>query len=171
MKVQHTRVRLAFLYLLLLSFSCRENKSSADPRLPDNPSAIDDGEQPAQDPLLDASVLSQNGVFRAQIDWSPALEAGTLANSATLRVLDAQGQKTAASLKSFKLFMPAMGHGSIKTDKLTFQPSADDPGLWTITNIYFSMGGAAGEWVVDLEVELNGQLDKVRLSVDHEVSQ
>ncbi len=117
------------------------------------------------------SVLSPNGVFLANVSWSANLVAGSLENQATVKFFEPHLHKAPAILKSFKLFMPAMGHGSIKTDQMVFTQDPADPSTWTVSKIYFSMPGGSGEWVVDIEAELAGKTDKVRISIPAEVKE
>jgi hypothetical protein len=116
-----------------------------------------------------SAVLSERGVFLVSIEWSEGLEAGTLANQATLTLWDPTLHKVSGTLKSFKLYMPSMGHGSIKTGEMKFVQDLTDPAVWSVSNIYFSMGGGTGSWVVDLEAEVGGQSDKVRVVIPYEV--
>lgn len=117
------------------------------------------------------AVFSENRVFLASVIWSDNLRAGTLENSAQITFWEPQLHKTAAVLKSFKLFMPAMGHGSIKTDQLVLTQDPANPAVWQASRIYFSMPGGPGEWVVDIEAEVGGRRDKVRVTIPQAVNE
>jgi hypothetical protein len=114
-------------------------------------------------------TFSETKVFQVRIDWSSPLVAGELNNSARLKFLQKHGEAMPLSLNSFKLFMPAMGHGSIKTDKLILTQDLEDTSSWKVQQIYFSMPGGAGDWVVDLAVSACGISDKFRVVIPGEV--
>lgn len=114
---------------------------------------------------------SPNRLFLASVNWSTPLVAGSLNNTAEVSFWGPDLHKKAAVIKSFKLFMPAMGHGSIKTDQMQFSQDPANAALWKVSKIYFSMPGGPGEWVVDIEAEVGGQTDKVRIAIPHEVGE
>lgn len=116
---------------------------------------------------------SEQAIFKVAVSWTQPLTAGSLNNKATLSFRDAQDQPLPVVLSGFKLFMPAMGHGTIKADQLVMTPNADDSSRWTVDQIYFSMGGAKGEWVVDVTAQpIDGRgSDKVRVAIDQEVGE
>ena len=118
-----------------------------------------------------APVASENGSFWVSVNWSADLTAGSLANSAVVKFTDAQQAPLAAELSSFKLFMPSMGHGSIKTKEMILSKDSAQAGTWNVKNIYFSMGGGVDEWVVDITASVNGVADKVRVTIPYEVGE
>jgi hypothetical protein len=84
---------------------------------------------------------------------------------------DASGESIAAELGGFKLFMPSMGHGSIKTKDMILAKDPDQQGTWNVSNIYFSMGGSVNEWVVDITATVAGVSDTVRVAIPYEVGE
>ncbi len=114
---------------------------------------------------------SENGTFWVSVSWSENLTAGTLANSALVKFTDTNKAPLAAELSSFKLFMPSMGHGSIKTKEMVLAKDPLQANTWSVSNIYFSMGGASDEWVVDITATVNGVSDKVRVVIPYEVGE
>lgn len=112
---------------------------------------------------------SEGGKFKVKVDWPNPLIAGDLNNKATVTFLNHHGEAFALNLVSFKLFMPSMGHGTIKSDKLVFTQNQSEKNIWDVDQIYFSMGGMADEWVVDVEAGACGITDKARVSIPVEV--
>ncbi|MCX6127933.1 MAG: hypothetical protein NTX25_02575 [Proteobacteria bacterium] len=117
----------------------------------------------------DGYTASNQNRFHVKVDWSSPLLAGELNNSATVTFLSPHGEALPLTLKSFKLFMPSMGHGSIKTDKLILTQNPNEMNVWSVGQIYFSMGGAAGDWVVDIEGSACGLSDKARVLIQQSV--
>lgn len=118
---------------------------------------------------IEGYTASAAGKFNVKVDWSSPLVAGELTNKATVTFLSHHGEPFALNLLSFKLFMPAMGHGTIKADKLVFTQNATEKNIWSVDQIYFSMGGGANEWVVDVEAGACGITDKARVVIPVEV--
>ncbi len=114
-------------------------------------------------------VAAPSGAFKVSLAWSTDLASGTLANSAEVRFSDANDQALAAQLEGFALFMPAMGHGTIKASELRFTQDPKDLAHWSVSQIWFSMGGSANEWVVDVTASAQGQSEKVRVPIPYEV--
>ncbi len=114
-------------------------------------------------------TAAANNKFHVKVDWSENLLAGELTNSAKVTFQSPHGEPMGLTLKSFKLFMPSMGHGTIKADKLIFARDPVETHVWSVSQIYFSMGGAAGEWVVDVEGSACGLTDKARVTIQQEV--
>ncbi|WP_141734383.1 hypothetical protein [Oligoflexus tunisiensis] len=148
--------------LILAALSCGKN---SDNNKDENTTAPLPG---ADQTSLEGYSLSPNRAFAAKIVWNNAPVAGSFDNSAEVYFLDPKGEPVSTSqLTRFHLYMASMGHPSIKENEMTF--TQVDPGHWTVGRIYFSMGGSSGSWVVDLEAEVNGQADQVRVSIDHAV--
>lgn len=148
--------------ILLTAISCGSghdnDKKSENPPL-----------APAADQTpLSGFRLSDQEIFAAKIVWNNPPVSQSFENSAEVYLLDKSGQPlTSSRLTRFHLYMTSMGHPSIKEKEMQF--TQVDPGHWTVSRIFFSMGGSAGSWVVDLEAEANGQADHIRVSIDHEV--
>lgn len=121
---------------------------------------------PAPSSELKRSML---GRFQVAVEWSKVLTAAELNNEARLRFFDSMLKPIPLQLKSFKLFMPSMNHGSIKLDKLIFTQNPEALNEWQVAQIYFSMGGNVGEWVVDIEAGLCGETDRIRVSIEQAV--
>ncbi|HYX36222.1 MAG TPA: hypothetical protein VE954_24225 [Oligoflexus sp.] len=118
---------------------------------------------------LEGFSASEQQKFHVKFDWSSPLVSGTKGNSATVTFKDHHAHAVALKISSFKLFMPAMGHGSSQGDQMVMTQDATNTNVWTVDQIYFSMGGAAGEWVVDIEAGACGVTDKVRMAIPVEV--
>ncbi len=118
---------------------------------------------------LTAYTKSAQGLFHVKIDWSSPLTSSSATNVATLNFVDEHAHELPVKLVSFKLFMPAMGHGTTKADQMVMTQDAIQPNIWTVDKVNFSMGGAAGEWVVDVEGSRCGQTDKARVIIPVEV--
>lgn len=118
---------------------------------------------------LTGYTKSAEGLFLVKIDWSSPLTSASLSNRATLTFVDEHAHSLAVKLTGFKLFMPAMGHGTTKADQMVMTPDAVHDNIWNVENINFSMGGAAGEWVVDVEGSRCGSSDKARVVIPVEV--
>ncbi|MDQ3231839.1 MAG: hypothetical protein M3Q07_08470 [Pseudobdellovibrionaceae bacterium] len=146
-----------FIFTLV---SCGDaDKNTADP-----PARPTGPEQEAQAPF----ALSTNQTFAVKIVWNHPPRSQSLDNSAEVYFVDKNSQNLVDTrLLRFHLYMASMGHPSIKEEDMVFNQVA--PGHWTVSRIFFSMGGSAGSWVVDLEAEVEGQPDKVRVSIPHEV--
>jgi hypothetical protein len=114
-------------------------------------------------------TASEGSKFQVKVEWSSPLVSGELNNSAKVTFLSHHGEPLALTLASFKLFMPAMGHGTIKADKLVFKQDTSSKNVWDVSQIYFSMGGGANEWVVDVEGSACGVSDKARVLIPAEV--
>jgi hypothetical protein len=113
-------------------------------------------------------LLSDQEVFAVKIVWNNPPVSQSFDNSAEVYFQDKSGQPLSGSrLTRFHLYMASMGHPSIKESEMVFQEI--EPGHWNVSRIFFSMGGSPGSWIVDLEAEANGQLDHIRVSIDHEV--
>lgn len=167
-------MKIAFYSLfisLLISSACtardKDNAPAPNDSADTPPAAgqVTDDSQAGAMPV--GKTPSENGLFMVAVRWSPNLEAGTLENTAKVYFNSADGQPLAATLKKFSLFMVSMGHGSIKEKEMSF--TALEASQWQVDRIYFSMPGPFASWAVDIEAEVNGQLDKARVSIDHEV--
>lgn len=113
--------------------------------------------------------MSAEGKFHVKVEWSSPLTASTLDNKATVSFVNEHAEPLPMKLTSFKLFMPAMGHGSGKVDQMVLTQDAEHSHIWSVERIYFSMGGAAGDWVVDIEGSACGAGDKARVVIPVEV--
>jgi hypothetical protein len=112
---------------------------------------------------------STDGKFHVKVEWSSPLKAASLDNKATVSFVNEHAEALPLTLQSFKLFMPAMGHGSSKSEQIVLTQHAEHAHMWSVEQIYFSMGGAAGDWVVDIEAGGCGALDKARVLIPVEV--
>lgn len=112
---------------------------------------------------------SATGKFHVKIEWSSPLKAASLDNKATVSFVNEHAEPLPLKLTGFKLFMPAMGHGSSKGDQMVLTQDAVETHKWTVEKINFSMGGGAGEWVVDVEAGGCGVSDKARVTIPVEV--
>jgi hypothetical protein len=118
---------------------------------------------------MSAFTKADGGQFHVKIEWSSPLKASSLENKATLTFVNDHAHALPIKLTSFKLFMPAMGHGSSRADQMVMTQNAEAANIWSVDQIYFSMGGGAGEWVVDLEAGGCGVSDKARVVIPVEV--
>jgi len=165
-------------FSMILTLAACDNKSSdnkAEGQTQDAAPVIDD---PALcQALADAHeheapegyTASPKHTFYVKLDWSSPLLAGELNNSASVTFISGHGDPLPMNLKSFKLFMPSMGHGTIKADKLVFTQNATAKNIWNVGQVYFSMGGGPGEWVVDVEATACGYTDTARVVIAQEV--
>src|SRR5688572_29993550 len=122
---------------LILALSACSKKSSSDHDNTDHADAVASGDDAAACAEMSGTMGlhgdiegytdSEGGKFHVKVDWSSPLVSGELTNSAKVTFLNHQGAPIALTLSSFKLFMPAMGHGTIKTDKLVFARETDNP--------------------------------------------
>lgn len=166
-------IRIGSLCLMLsLSqlISCGESRKSSDERPKDDAQSAANHQNgtEALDTHSSEGTPSEKGLFLVKVDWqNDVLTAGTFDNSALVHFNNAAGEHVGATLKSFKLFMVSMGHGSIKENEMIF--SQMDEAHWKVDSIYFSMGGPASSWAVDVEAEVNGQTDKARVIIGQEV--
>lgn len=148
--------------LIFAASACGKNSQNNEDSPSPSPLPVAD-----QNPM-DGYVLSPNQTFSVKVVWNNPPISQTFDNSAEVYFLDKNGQvATASKLTRFHLYMATMGHPSIKEKEMVL--TQVDPAHWNISRIFFSMGGSKGSWVVDLEAEVNGQADKVRVSIDHEV--
>lgn len=155
--------------ILLLSLpACASDNASND--ADDNP-ALQQDYQAVSDEKSQSTedkTPSENNLFLADVVWeNESLYAGSLENSAVVHITNISGEYIQADLKSVKLFMVSMGHGSIKEDEMVLSELSD--GRWKVENIYFSMGGPANSWAVDIEADFDGQTDKARVLIKQEV--
>jgi hypothetical protein len=118
---------------------------------------------------LSGYTMSAQGHFHVKVAWSSPLQANSLENKATVSFVNEHAEALPLKLSSFKLFMPAMGHGSNKSDQMVLTQDPEQKHVWTVEQIHFSMGGGAGEWVVDIEGSGCGVSDKARVVIPLEV--
>lgn len=170
---------MIFATCLALTLSACGKKSSSKHAVNQADAAISEDEVAAACAVMSESMAlhgamegytaSESGKFHVKVDWSSPLVSGELSNTAKVTFLNHHGEPIALTLSSFKLFMPSMGHGSIKNDKLVLARDAAHINVWDVSQIYFSMGGAANEWVADVEGSVCGISDKARVSIPVEV--
>jgi len=124
-----------------------------------------------QESGVPSSALNRSklGRFHVSLEWSENLIAGELSNHARIQFLDLNHQPIPLTLISFELFMPSMNHGTIKLDKLIFTQNPDSRHAWKVDQIYFSMPGNSGEWVVDSKAGICGASDTIRVPIEHAV--
>jgi len=180
MKISSMSVVALSLMLVLTACDKKSEKSSAEHSEhsdhADAAISADDAENCEAMPFkmglhgdLTGYTKSAQGLFHVKVEWSNPLTAGTLTNKATVTFVNDHAEPLPLKLSSFKLFMPAMGHGSGKTDQLIVTQDEANAHIWSLDQIYFSMGGAAGEWVVDIQGGACGASDKVRVVIPAEV--
>jgi hypothetical protein len=151
-----------FGILITTAISCGQNSDNDK-----------DNKEPVPAPAADQTpmagfLLSEQQHFAVKLVWNNPPISQSFDNSAELYFLDHNGQAvTESQVTRFHLYMASMGHPSIKEKEMVF--TQVDPGHWTISRIFFSMGGSAGSWVVDLDAVVNGKADHIRVSIDHEV--
>lgn len=146
--------------LIATAFSCGSGSQSSD----DTPGPVPSADQSPMSGFLP----SDQNLFAAKIVWNNPPVSQSFDNSAEVYLQTRDGKPlTSSRLLRFHLYMATMGHPSIKEKDMVFEQK--EPGHWTVSRIFFSMGGSAGSWVVDLDVEANGVTDHVRVSIDHEV--
>jgi hypothetical protein len=167
---------LFYASLCLVLFSCGKHSSNKDPDpatgvavtgAGDHTGHTDTGADAQDADSADGKIHSANNLYIVKIGWTHDPVAGTLDNSAIVHFDDLNGQHVAAVLKSFHLYHQTMGPGSIKDDAMTFTQLNE--AHWQVDNVYFSMPGSAGSWVVNIEAEVNGQVDKAQVPVAMEV--
>ena len=151
----------AVIFASFFLFACGSSSSSDKSETPQT----ENSQNESGLPLL--GTASEQGAFRVSIEWSQPITAGTLENTATLHFYDAKGADLSVQLTRYRLYMISMGHGSIKEKDMVFTDLGN--GAWKVENIFFSMGGPASSWVVDVEADVAGQADKARVSIDYEV--
>jgi hypothetical protein len=152
--------RVLFGLLIATAWSCGSGSTNSD----DNPGPAPSADQSP----LSGFLPSDQNLFTAKIVWNNPPVSLSFDNSAEVYLQTKDGQPvTSSRLLRFHLYMATMGHPSIKEGDMVFEQK--DPGHWTVSRIFFSMGGSAGSWVVDLDAEADGQADHIRVSVDHEV--
>lgn len=165
---------LALTFMLALSACDKTSEKSSHQHIDQADAAIstDDAETCAAMPFkmglhgdLTAYTRSARGLFHVKVEWSSPLTAGSLGNQATITFVNEHAEPLPLKLVSFKLFMPAMGHGSGKTDQLIVTKDEAKAHVWSLDQIYFSMPAAAGEWVADIEGGACGSSDKVRVVI------
>jgi hypothetical protein len=167
----------AFIFASLLAFGCEskkeessEHEGHADAAVQsEDPTCVAAHEHMGLHGDLSGFTASANQAFHVKIEWSAPLKAASLENKATVTFVNEHAEALPLKLNSFKLFMPAMGHGSGKADQMVLTQDKDNPNVWSVDRIYFSMGGAAGSWVVDVEAGGCGSSDKARVSIAVEV--
>jgi hypothetical protein len=159
------------LGLFIASVGCKDQPESARPIAPQVNSNINTEvfcaslQNPAPIIAVDGFTASAEQLFLVKIDWSLPLVAVTQPNQAKVSFIGPQGQAAPLTLSSFQLFMPSMGHGSIKTKLMKMSQDPKAPYTWQIDSVYFSMGGSAGEWVVDLEASACDRTDRARVII------
>jgi len=114
------------------------------------------------------SEISELGLFRVNLEWKAMPVAGRAVNQAQLMIFDATGGVIDGVLKGFHPWMPAMGHGSNES-AISWAPAAVASHSFDISGIFFNMGGAAGDWVIRLVVEIDGVEDQITVPVVYEV--
>jgi hypothetical protein len=149
-------------FLFITASACGQNSDNDRDNVAPAPAPAAD-----QTPLA-GFQLSEQQHFAVKIVWNNPPVSQSFDNSAEVYLLDSKGQTvTDSQLTRFHLYMASMGHPSIKEKEMIF--TQVDPGHWTVSRIFFSMGGSAGAWVVDLDAMVNGTTDHIRVSIDHEV--
>jgi hypothetical protein len=118
---------------------------------------------------LSGYTMSAEGRFHVKVEWSSPLRAMSLENKATVSFVNEHAEALPMKLTAFKLFMPAMGHGSNKSDQMVLSQDPEQSHVWKVEQIHFSMGGGAGDWVVDIEGSACGVSDKARVVIPAEV--
>jgi hypothetical protein len=168
---------MAFIFVSMIALGCdsKKDESSAHEEHADAAIQSDDTtcmgthQHMGLHGDLTGYTASASEAFHVKIEWSAPLKAGSLENKATVTFVNEHAEALPLTLTSFKLFMPSMGHGSSKGDQLVLTQDKDNTNVWSVSNIYFSMGGAAGDWVVDVEAGGCGSSDKARVAIPVEV--
>ncbi|HET9239142.1 MAG TPA: hypothetical protein VFO10_17920 [Oligoflexus sp.] len=167
----------AFIFAALIALGCDSKKDEsskhddhADAAVQaDDPTCAATHEHMGLHGDLSGFTASAAGAFHVKIEWNAPLKASSLENKATVTFVDEHAEALPLKLTGFKLFMPSMGHGSSKADQMVLTQDKDNANVWSVAGIYFSMGGAAGDWVVDVEAGGCGSSDKARVSIPVEV--
>jgi len=171
---------MAFIFVSLIALGCdskkEENSAHADHAdhedaaiQSDDTSCMGTHEHMGLHGDLTGYTASASGTFHVKVEWTAPLKAGSLDNKATVTFVNEHAEALPLKLMSFKLFMPSMGHGSSKADQMVLTQDKEKTNVWSVANVYFSMGGAAGDWVVDVEAGGCGSSDKARVSIAAEV--
>lgn len=167
----------AFIFASLIALGCDSKKEEssthddhADAAIQSaDPACVGTHEHMGIHGDLTGYTASAAGTFHVKIEWSAPLKAGSLDNKATVTFVNEHAEALPLKLNAFKLFMPSMGHGSSKSDQMVLTQDKEKTNVWSVANIYFSMGGASGDWVVDVEAGGCGSSDKARVSIPAEV--
>jgi hypothetical protein len=103
--------------------------------------------------------------FYVKVEWLNPPKSSTLDNKARVTFVNGHAQALALRMSSFTLYSPTMGHGSSRLSEMVMTQDTESPNVWNVENIYFSMSGAAGDWVVDVEAGACGITDKARVEI------
>ncbi|WP_141734549.1 hypothetical protein [Oligoflexus tunisiensis] len=165
----HSLSAVLCLAFSLSMISCGKKSDKSDPQ--DAAAVVDD---PALCAAIGAGHLhgdltgfipAEAKQFYVKVEWLNPLKSSTLENKAKVTFVNGHAQALALRLSSFTLFSPTMGHGSSRLSEMVMTQDAANPNVWNVENIYFSMAGAVGDWVVDVEAGACGITDKARVEI------
>ncbi len=129
-------------------------------------SSSDDDNSEGTKQASDAQA-SEKGTFLASMLWNEPLKPSrdTVRNSGVLTITKKDGSVPAAvEITGFHPKMPGMGHGTSEADqKLTLV--AGTTNKFDVTGVHFIMGGGAGEWVVEIAANVDGETDSITLPI------
>lgn len=104
--------------------------------------------------------------FTVDLQWleGPFVEAHS---SAQLRFARPDGsQPQSVTDVAFEPMMPTHGHGTFMDDQ-KIAPTEGQPHIFTVTGIYFIMGGSgADHWLIDVTATVDGKRSKVQVPAD-----
>ena len=165
--------RLIFaLGILCLESACQKEKSQSSQHTAVKASVEAEHGHDDKDGHTHAPVDAPNSkqsYFALTAMWPAELHAAKLNDTIRLKFWEVEGHELSAKLLQVSPYMVSMGHGSTNADKQVFTQTSENPSEWTIKNVYFSMGGAANTWALDVTAEVEGVSDTARIIIPLEV--
>ncbi|MCB0221973.1 MAG: FixH family protein, partial [Chrysiogenetes bacterium] len=105
-------------------------------------------------PLLSQMLISENGYYMAELATDPLQPVVKGPQSASLYLMDSAQEPITGATIDVEPWMPSMSHGSTETPVV----SEDGDGMYTITNIVFTMHGP---WELRIDVSADGADDRI----------
>lgn len=105
-------------------------------------------------PLLSQMLISENGYYMAELTTDPLKPVVKGPQSASLYLMDDAQEPITGATIGVEPWMPSMNHGSTATPIV----SEDGDGMYTITNIVFTMHGP---WELRIDVSADGTDDRI----------
>lgn len=104
--------------------------------------------------LLSQMLVSENGYYMAEITTDPQQPVAKGPHTATFKLMDADQEPITGATIDVEPWMPSMNHGSTATPVV----SEDGDGMYTITNIVFTMHGV---WELRIDVSADDTDDRI----------
>lgn len=111
-------------------------------------------------PLLSQMLISENGYYMAEITTDPQQPVAKGPHTATFKLMDADEEPITGATIDVEPWMPGMNHGSTATPVV----SEEGGGMYTISNIVFTMGG-----VWELRIDISADATDDRIVSTHDV--